>query len=875
MSRYALIPPREMFGLFAFFLGLALSIPAAADAHISESYGKLPLSFEANQGQSHQDVRFLSRGPGYSLYLTGSEAVLVLSRPNPEGKQDGRSTPGRRAVPAQTMPVTVRMGLVGAAPAPPVSGIEELPGKANYFIGSDPARWRTNVPTYARVHYREVYPGIDLLYYGNQRQLEYDFVVAPGADPMKIVLSFKGADKLEIDAQGELVLHVTGGVIRQHKPVIYQEIDGIRQEIAGSFVRRGANRVGFKVAAYDRSRPLVIDPLVLSYSTYLGGANYDSGKGIAVDTNGNAYVTGFTQSTDFPTTAGAFQPAFGGIFVTKLNSAGSTLVYSAFLGGNTASSTGKGIAVDAAGNAYVTGDTQATDFPTTPGAFQTGQGGSSFSSDAFVAKLDSTGSALVYSTYLGGSGNDVSNGIVVDTAGNAYVTGSTVSLNFPTTPGAFQLARGCCGSDAFVAKLNSTGSNLIYSTYLGGNDTEWGSGIAVDADGNAYVAGATLSTDFPTTLGVFQPLCGGGGACGGASDAWDAFITKLDPTGSMPVYSTFLGGSASDLAEGIAVNVDGNAYVTGHTNSSNFPTTLGAFQPTLGGGFDAFVTRLNTTGSALVYSTYLGGSHNDLANAIAVDTLGNAHVTGETQSTNFPTTPGTFRPAYGDGNQDPPPFGPPHADAFLAQFNPTGSALFSTYLGGTAFDRGLGIAADAGGNVYVTGETSSANFPVTSGAFQTVIGGGGNRLDNPPDAFVAKFSNATRYEQDTATYMGYWPSYSAETGTFSGGTIVASNQVAATVTFSFTGTAVSWIGVRCNVCGIATVQIDGGAPTTVNTSGPGVSGTLASEVVYSASGLAPGVTHTLVITVSGAQTGVPSWPTGNGYIAVDAFDVRN
>jgi hypothetical protein len=336
--------------LLTSLVGFACPVPAAADARVSEAYGRLPLHFEANRGQTHEDVRFLSRGPGYSVYLTPSEAVLVLAKPNPDSKRDARP---------QAKPVALRMSLVGATRKPHVSGLEELPGKANYFIGNDPAQWHTNVPTYAKVHYRAVYPGIDLAYYGNQRQLEYDFVVAPGADPKRIVLGFKGADKLEIDAQGELVLHTAGGAIRQHKPVIYQEMDGVRTEIEGGYALKGAKRVGFQLAAYDRSRSLIIDP-VLSYSTYLGGSTNgsccggnDESNGIAVDGAGNAYVIGTTSSNDFPTTAGAFQTTGGNAFVTKLNPTGSALVYSTYLG----SAVSTGIAVDADGNAYVTGST--------------------------------------------------------------------------------------------------------------------------------------------------------------------------------------------------------------------------------------------------------------------------------------------------------------------------------------------------------------------------------------------------------------------------------------------------------------------------------------------------------------------------------------
>src|SRR5437667_1507653 len=411
--------------LATFLAGSASTIkPVTATPRASETYGRLPLHFEANRGQTHEDVRFLARGPGYSLYLTAGEAVLVLTKPNPQAKRDVLSTPERLATQAQGAPVVVRMSLVGAAPKPFVSGLDELPGKANYFIGKDRSKWRTNVPTYAKVHYREVYPGIDLVYYGNQRQLEYDFVIAPGVNPKKIVLGFQGANELEINAQGELVLHTAGGDIRQHKPVIYQEIDGIRREIDGGYVRQGANRVCIQLAAYDTARPLIIDPLVLSYSTYLGGGAGDWGNGIAVDAAGNAYVTGYTASSDFPTTAGTFQPNFGGgagAFVTKLNPTGTALVYSTYLFGNGGG--GNGIAVDADGNAYVAG------------------GG-------FVAMLDPTGAVLVYSKFFDGSGN----GIAVDVDRNGYVTGQTDSPNFPTTIGAFQTT--FAGGDAFVMKVD-------------------------------------------------------------------------------------------------------------------------------------------------------------------------------------------------------------------------------------------------------------------------------------------------------------------------------------------------------------------------------------------------------------------------------------
>jgi hypothetical protein len=590
-----------------------------------------------------------------------------------------------------------------------VTGREELPGKANYFIGNDPAKWRTDIPTYARVGYQDLYPGIDLVYYGNQRQLEYDFVVRPGADPARIVLGFEGADRLEVDTQGDLVLHTAAGAIRQRKPVIYQEAAGRRMEIAGGYALKDGRRVGFEVAAYDPDRPLVIDP-VLVYSTYFGGSSgSELGFGIVADSLGNAYVTGFTNSTDLPTTRGAFRTVSDGsgdIFVAKLDPTGSALVYSTYLGGSSFDEASD-IATDAVGNVYVTGKTFSTNFPTTPGAFQSARG--SFV-DAFVTKLNATGSALVYSTYLGGTATDEGHGIAADNLGNAYVTGVTVSADFPTTSRAFQPAFGGV-ADTFVTKLDPSGS-VTYSTYLGGSSNDGGSRIAVDSLGNAYVTGLTSSTDFPTTATAFQTA---------ASDQ-DAFVTKLNSTGTALVYSTYIGGIRT--AADIAVDTIGSAYVTGDTDST-IRTTAEAFQTAPSGGFDAFAMKLNSGGSALIYSTYIGGSGSDEGHSIAVDALGNAYVTGDTDSMDFPTTPDGFQTLAGG------------VDAFVTKLDPTGSALrYSTYLGGSQGDHGFGIAVDDLGNVYLTGETRSTDFPVTPGAFQT----SGDDLRG--DAFVAKIAAA-------------------------------------------------------------------------------------------------------------------------------------
>jgi hypothetical protein len=682
------------------------------------AYGKLPVSFEPNLGQSDRRVKFLSRGPGYALFLTPTEAVLTLHKRANDSRSagfHGPSTDFRLAAGvAQKMksrldePETssvLRIKLIDANCKPTLDGINPLPGTVNYFTAKNPAKWRRNIPTFSRVKYQQVYPGVDLVYYGNQRQLEYDFVVAPGADPHQIELSFNGANRLRLDADGNLIVSIAGGEVVEHKPVIYQDIGGMRRTIRGDYQVRNKHAVGFKLARYDDHQRLTIDPSLI-YSTYLGdsGTNAD---GIALDSSGN--VTGQAFSTDFPTTEGAFSttPAGGyDAFVSKLNSTGSALVYSTYLGG-TDYEEGLGIAVDSSGNAFVSGYTDSADFPVTAGAFQTRHGGNF---DAFVTKLNSTGSALLYSTYLGGTSYEEVGAIAVDSSGNAYITGLTESNDFPTTEGAFQTKFVGTATNlfhAFVTKLNSTGSALLYSTYLGGTSYDGGAGIAVDSSNNAYVTGTTVSNDFPTTKNAFQTTFAGGG---------DVFVSKLNTTGSALLYSTYLGGNDIDAGVGIAVDLSGNAYVTGQTYSSDFPVTAGAFQTTFAGEKDvrdAFVTKMNSSGSALLYSSYLGGSGDDVGDGITLDSSGNAYVTGDTQSTDFPVTAGAFQTTNGGVE-----------DAFVTKLNSTGSALlYSTYLGSSRFDAGVGIAVDLSGNAFVQGDTTSDDFPTTEGVLQSSSGG--------------------------------------------------------------------------------------------------------------------------------------------------------
>lgn len=689
------------------FIVLLLS-PSFAQARprLQSVYGKLPLSFEPNRGQADPRVRFLSRGEGYTLALTPTEALLALRSGAPERPPAG--SPKRRANKLRHAPSqTLRMKLIGACPSSPASGQVPLAGKVNYLIGKDPRRWRRNVPTYGKARFDGVYPGIDLVYYGNGRQLEYDFLVAPGANPDKIRLRFEGQRSAKIDAGGNLILKMKGSELRLKRPVVYQEIGGKRQEVEGGYQKVGKDRIAFRIGKYDRTKPLVIDP-VLVYSTYFGGNDQDDATDLAVDGNGSAFITGRTYSTDF-TTKNPYQPNRGGpasgtddadAYVLKLNPEGTDLEYATYLGGSL-SDEGHGIAVDAQGNAYVCGNTRSKDFPVHK-AFQ-GERGDRIgdSADAFVTVLDPTGSAPVYSTYLGKNGTELGRGIAVDANRVAYVTGMTTSYDYyqerelpygwATSGGVFITA---------LAPPTETGNaTLAFSTYFNSPDGQnLGQGIAVDGSGNIHVVGTTNAPNFPTKK-AFES------AAAGSDETFVAMISL--PAGTEKatlVYSSLLTGEGQDIGWDLAVDASGNAYVGGVTYSQTF-TTKNALQSVYGGAGDAFVSKITPPSgpdnATLVYSTYLGGEQFDEGTSIAVDGNGNAYAVGSTSSTRFPSV-NPLQESFKGGR-----------DAFILRLSPQGFADFSTYLGGTEFDEAEAVALGPAGTVYVTGSADSVDFPRT------------------------------------------------------------------------------------------------------------------------------------------------------------------
>jgi hypothetical protein len=753
-----------------------------------KAYAQLPMGFEENRGQAARGVKFVSHGSGYAFSLAPQEIDIAVLR-----RRAMTASPIHRAAALRALrearkamkTTVIRMQLEGANPMPVIAANEPLPGKSNYFVGNDRDKWVTDVPSYGRVKYSGIYPGVDVEFYGNQRQLEYDFTVAPGTDPKTITLKIEGAQKLTLNSRGDLILRIPDGETKFQKPAIYQMVGTERREIAGNYSLAADNRVRFAVARYDRSLPLVIDPVLLhpllTYSTFLGGSGDESGQGIAVDGNGDAFIAGSTTSTDFPAVAAtAFQatspvlhnlpPDTGCAFITELNPAGAQQLYSSYLCGTSGMDSAFAVALDPNGKVYVAGATFSIDFPTTANALIQSPIATNPRGTGFVTKIDPTltgAASLLYSSYVGGTNGtstlpDIANAVAADTSGNAYIGGQTFSSpgaagsgGFAVTGGGLQQTPSNNVGTGFLTRIDTTKSgsaSLIYSTYLGGNGAnsnvnppnnlgfgEAITGVAIDTSSNAYVSGVTSSTgtSFPTSANAFQ------GSANPSNIEGGAFVTRIDTTkanAASLVYSTYLEGSTFEAALGIALGPNNVAYVTGTTNSSDFPTTTGAFQTVANqtNSGVAFITLLDTTmtgNSSVTYSTFLGGSGSDTGFGIQADGNGNAYVVGSTASLDFPIIPGVFPTTLPNPNGSP----------FVVKLSPKGNGMadriYATYFGGTGdgptnndADQGNAIAIDSHGNAYITGVTFSADMPKTTGAFQTALNGS----NGSSDAFVAK-----------------------------------------------------------------------------------------------------------------------------------------
>ena len=667
--------------------------------HVKSSGALTTLSFEQNQGQFKDNINFAAYGPGGDVYLTSDEVILSLAPVLQKKDRSSSLAAHVRPIHPSRMPnvkraresKVIRMSLVGTRAAE-ISGIDVLPGTVNYFIGKETRNWHTNIRTYRAVKYRNVYPGIDQIFYGNGQELEYDYIISPGANPAAIAFNFRGQSTLKIDHTGDLVLHLASDQhVRIRRPVAYQNINGRRQEISIRYRVRRNRDIGFEIGAYDRAKTLVIDP-VLSYSSYLGGSGNDTGFDVAVDNSGNTYVSGVTDSSEFSDRSGT------NAFVARFNVDGSQRTYLAIIGG-AGDDSAFSVGIDGFGAAYITGATDSSDFPLV-NSFQSAFGGGA--QDAFFSKLNPSGTSLIYSTYFGGSGADAGFAIAVDSTGSAYATGSTDSPEVSTLG----------NSDAFVTKISASGSSREYFTVLGGAGDDKAFDLALDGAGNAYIVGSTDSSNF-SIVNALQPNNAGLG---------DGFLTKLGLSGGI-IYSTYFGGSGTDSCFGIAVGGNGEAYIAGSTDSPEFAGL---------GGRDAFAAKFDSTGSGRIYLTVLGGNGDDAGFAIAVDIAGNAYVTGSTNSNNF-TVANPIQPNL-RGSQD----------VFLSKLNSTGSSLeFSTYIGGDGNQSGFAVTLDPLSNVFVTGFTNSRNFPI-SNPFQSITGGNG-------DAFLLRISGIATSPTPTPT----------------------------------------------------------------------------------------------------------------------------
>lgn len=729
----------------------AASTPSAVAASAGSWLKDLPQTFEANRGQHDASVRFQSRGRGYRLFLSEGEAVLALRKPH--GKAGNSVNPGNDDPSAVRSLAQFPNGshdvlhkrFPGANPKPAVSGEDLQETRSHYFVGKDPSQWRLDVPHYAKVRYHDVYPGIDQIYYSKEGKLEYDWIVAPGAEPRRIVERFQGAKKLSLSTEGDLLIDLPSGQVQQHKPIAYQMHGNEKSAVEARYVISANNQISFALGAFDKSLPLVIDPM-LTYATYI-----ESGaKAVAVDSTGNAYLLG------------------NGV-VTKINATATSEIYRAYFDSLNGLTQLNALAINSAGEVFVAGSTNAPTIPVTANAYQPAQKGSGY--NGFVFKLNAAGNALVYSTYLSGSpvsadSREGNTAIAIDSTGNAYVAGISGESDFPTTTNAFQKVKLSSGNAPYVAKLDATGSSLLYSTFLGGSADDQITSIAVDSAGNAYVGGIAKSADFPVTAGALRT------ARGGVSDG---FVVKLNPSGSSLVYSTLLGGAlpvgstvrgAADGVLGIALDSSGNAYATGYTNSTDFPVA-NAFQSALNTSSNrydstglyystnAFLTKLNTDGSGVVYSTFIGGSgcsyctsfspvydkDQDVANAVAVDASGNATTVGYSYSDDFPSrnvaTAALFRANA--------------RVAFISQFDPNGRLAYSmplaiSELGGSV---ATGVAMGTDGSAYASGSAGYSDTVVTTpGAIEAKPSSSAGPLGG---SFVQKISQSGQLNVQIAT----------------------------------------------------------------------------------------------------------------------------
>lgn len=675
--------------------------PIQPQVNAAELLGKLPMAFEENQGQVNAAVKFISRGPGYKLFLTGQEAVMVL-----EKSTDKNSARTPTLTPeAKHEAAVVRMRFEGANKTPSVAGEAPLDFQTNYLVDNDPGKHVTGIQNHRRVKYTSLYPGVDLLYYGNQQQLEYDLVVAPHADPKQIKLSFKGANKIKLSKNGNLIVSTPLGDLAYHKPVAYQDIEGHRTKVEANYLLAQNGQVSFRLGKYDNEHPLVIDPIV-AYLSFL----WQAASNIALDTAGNVYIVGSTIGSDLPASNG-YQTALAGsidAYVAKLDPTGTKVIYATYLGVRRAVTNAQQIAVDAAGHAYIVGNTNSSSFPITAGAYQT----SARDGGPFVVKLNPNGNGLIYSTYFSGV---TCAAVALDSTGSFYMTGNAFGL--VATAGAFQSSNPTPSSSApFVAKLNATGTNMLYATYLGGSSVDNAKSIAVDASGNAFVTGKTTSTNFPT-LNAYQPNLKG---------TRDAFVTKLNPSGTGLIYSTYLGGTNYEDGNGITINAAGEAYIVGQTYSADFPVTPGVFQPYKGyPGYavsNGFITKLSASGNKLIYSSFIGGSwcsgcgsawsDNDRATSVAVDAAGYVYIGGIARSPAFPVTdPVQTSVSRKDGEGYWP---------FFAKITPLADRwVYSTMMGtNDSFStQPVQIAVDADGNAWSLGGNSNNSYPPTPVAF--------------------------------------------------------------------------------------------------------------------------------------------------------------